>query len=84
MRGFKVSTMSWGDEVQVDANTCTLLVPSCGSWLLGAVLGEPQNSQDMAEPGMGKLFAIKEHGNKGSWKKIPSSIQKVCNILGFH
>lgn len=77
--------MSWGEAVQVDANTCTLLVPSCGAQLLVAVLGGPQNSQDTVEPGMGKLFANKVHGSKGSWKKkIPLSIQKVCNVLGFH
>lgn len=83
MRGFKVSTMSCGDAVQVGANTCTLLVPSCGAWLLGAVLAEPQNSQDMAEPGMGKLFAVKVLGNKWSWKKILQAFKRFVTFWGF-
>lgn len=84
MRGFKVSIMSWGNAVQVDANSYTFLVPSCGACLLGAVLGELQNSQDMAKPGMGKLFAIKVHGSKESWKKnFLQAFKRFVTFWGF-
>lgn len=49
----------------MNANACTLR----GAQLLGAVLAGSRNSQDAAELGRGKLFAIEVHGSKGGWKK---------------